>query len=178
MPNYRKGKTPWNNCNKTIETLTIGEKVISIGSWAFCNFVNLKDDVTIPASVKSIQSGAFSGVSTQKDNPGIVIKTAQGSQLNDIGTNAFSSANAVIDLSESHDIKVVNNKVFHNMSKDVILPYSVQTIYKGAYKKKNKTAVLYIYVLEENYISVNGVLYTNIPNDRKWNLQQKNQIII
>ena len=64
------------------------------------------------------------------------------------------------------------------MSKDVILPYSVQTIYKGAYKKKNKTAVLYIYVLEENYISVNGVLYTNIPNDRKWNLQQKNQIII
>ena len=173
LPNYKKSKTPWGNCNKTIETLTIGDEVTSIGSGAFCNFVNLKDDVTIPTSVKRIQWSAFSSVSTQKDNPGIVIKTVQGSQLDFIGDNAFSSANAVIDLSNSLDLTEVKSKTFHKVSKDAILPYSVKKIDKGAYKAINKTSFLYIYVLEDNYISVNGKLYVdngNVKEDRRVNL--------
>lgn len=135
MTNYsKKDKRPWKDLCAVIKTIVIGEGVTHISQYAFCDFVNVTSDITIPASVTSIGEFAFERVSWNTA-AGIHISTSEGSALTSIG-KAFYAANASIDLSRCASLTAIStDHVFCAVTKDVTLPSSVTSICKWAFNR-------------------------------------------
>jgi len=148
---------PWNNEAKSIKTLIIQNGVTHIGKNVFKNLEEITSDITIPASVKTIGQNAFNGISTSKNNPGI-IATATGSQLTSIAETAFGCVNARIDLSNSSLLTDIGNKAFTKTTEDVTLSYNVTFINSKAFTSY-KGDYVYLPVLENRVLTVNGEVY-------------------
>ena len=158
MTDYKKKKAPWYSRQATIKTLIMGEGVTRIGNHAFNGLANVTSDITIPASVESIGQNAFSSISTSQNNAGISIATATGSQLTSIEGDAFNSANAYIDLSNSLLLATIAKYAIRKAQKEVTLPSSIVSVAKNAFSRFNGDNV-YIPVLEKKVLIVKGNLY-------------------
>ena len=158
MTDYKKKKAPWYSHEATIKTLIMGEGVTRIGNHAFNGLANVTSDITIPASVESIGQNAFSSISTSQNNAGISIATATGSQLTSIEVDAFNSANAYIDLSNSLLLATIAKNAIRKAQKEVTLPSSIVSVAKNAFSRFNGDNV-YIPVLENKVLIVKGNLY-------------------
>ena len=129
----------------------------TIGVYAFCDFVNVTSDITIPASVTSIGEFAFESVSWNTA-AGIHISTSEGSALTSIG-KAFYAANASIDLSCCASLTAIStDQVFRAVTKDVTLPSSMTSICKWAFSRFSDGAFTgdhaYVVVPEGKALSV------------------------
>jgi hypothetical protein len=114
-------------------TFAEGSQLQTIGNLAFDGLTSLTSNITIPASVTSIWNGAF-GIVSKNTTVGISITAAAGSQLTAIDKNAFSSANASIDLSNCTQLKAIGSDlVFNQVSGDVTLPSLVTSICQYAF---------------------------------------------
>ena len=60
MQNYESNKEPWYHLRYIVSTVNLGDKITSIGNYAFKNAYKL-ESITIPDSVTSIGSVAFTG---------------------------------------------------------------------------------------------------------------------
>ena len=119
----------------SLTSVTIPAGVTSIGQLAF-NGCSSLTSVTIPAGVTSIGIMAFASVS-ENTTDGIHITAAEGSQLTAIDMNAFSSANASIDLSNCSKLEAIGSDlVFSQVSGDVTLPSSVTSICQYAFENQ------------------------------------------
>ncbi|WP_294746872.1 InlB B-repeat-containing protein [uncultured Prevotella sp.] len=164
MDDYKSGKTPWYKQRNTINTINIGDGVTHIGNYAFKDLKDVKTDVTIPASVKTIGHSAFTNLSASGSVINITIPT--GSQLDSIDKYAFKSAQAYIDLSNSTLLTKIDNSVFTSVGGNVILPASVDTIVPKAFSKFEGYHV-YIPVPEGKALTVNGSAYSGGMTDGK-----------
>lgn len=164
MDDYKSGKAPWYKQKKTINTINIGDGVTHIGNYAFKDLKDVKTDVTIPASVKTIGHSAFTNLSASGSVINITIPT--GSQLDSIDKYAFKSARANIDLSNSTLLTKIDNSVFTSVGGNVILPASVDTIVPKAFSKFEGYHV-YIPVPEGKALTVNGSAYSGGMTDGK-----------
>ena len=158
MTDYKKKKAPWYSRQATIKTLIIRNGVTHIGNFAFYGLANVTSDITIPASVESIGQDAFNSISNSKNNPGISIATATGSQLTSVEGDAFYDANAYIDLSNSLLLATIAKNAFRKAQKEVTLPSSIVSVAKNAFSRFNGDNV-YIPVLEKKVLIVNGNVY-------------------
>ena len=156
MEVYKNKERPWYDYRDQIKTVVVEEGVTTIGEFAFCDFVNVTSDITIPASV-SIGLRAFQSVS-KSTAAGIHISAAEGSVLTSID-KAFDLANASIDLSRCTNLTAINNEnVFRAVTKDVTLPSSVTSICQWAFSRYSEYAFLgdhaYVVVPEGKALSV------------------------
>ncbi len=128
-----------NNCNAIIEsstntliagckTTTIPNSVTSIGSWAFSGCSGLTS-VTIPNSVTSIGSSAFSGCS------GLTSVTIPNS-VTSIGNSAFSSCSGLTSVTIPTSVTRIGNYAFYGCSglTSVTIPNSVTSIESCAFR--------------------------------------------
>ena len=60
MPNFAKGTAPWYEFKDSIKTVNISSSVISIGDYAFTDFVNL-ETINLPPTLVYIGEAAFDG---------------------------------------------------------------------------------------------------------------------
>ena len=100
-----------------------GVKVIGDGSSPI--FGSMVESVTIPASVEKISDSAFSTCTGLKS-----ITFAQGSQLTEIGDEAFYAVNQVVNLVVPEGVKSIGQYAFAAMSKleSVTLPSTLETV--------------------------------------------------
>ena len=102
--------------------------LVAIGQNAFADAVYLRK-ITIPASVERISANAFEEVGTELSS-GCTLTFAQGSQLMNIGSDAFTDFAGNIDLHECTSLTTIDNKAFANATllKKITIPASVQKI--------------------------------------------------
>ena len=102
--------------------------LVTIGQYAFAGAVYLKE-ITIPASVERISANAFAKVGTELSS-GCTLTFAQGSQLMNIGSDAFKDFAGNIDLHECTSLTTIDNKAFAHATllKKITIPASVQKI--------------------------------------------------
>ena len=103
--------------NKTLVSVTIPNKVTSIGSSAFKGCFALKS-MTIPNSVTSIGDSAFNGCS------GLTSITI-GNAVTSIGASAFSGCTGLASVEIPNSVKSIGNNSFENCS-------NVETLYIGS----------------------------------------------
>ena len=173
---------PWKGSAGNIKSIVIEEGVKNIGKNAFDGFNNVTQPITIPASVTRIEEWAFRSIASAKNNPGISIATASGSQLEEIGKQAFRNANASIDLSTATKLNTIpDNKmaIFHKAHKDITLPSSITLIEAANNKNRTKTSFdnfkgdhVYFPLTEGKWLSVNNTIIDpdKIPDGRKVDL--------
>ena len=92
-----------------LESITIPNTVVSIGSAAFYGCVKLKS-VTIPSGVKSIEKEAFGGCAALKE---LVIP----SSVESIGAEAFSGCTALEKLTVSDGVLTIGTEAFNGCDK-------------------------------------------------------------
>jgi hypothetical protein len=156
MDDY-KSKAPWCKQTKYIYKINIDPDVTRIGNKAFKDLKFVTSDITIPASVKTIGNSAFLGLSASTSF--VNVTTPTGSQLKSVDKNAFKTANANIDLSNSTLLTTIDKGVFYNAFGNVTLPASVDTILPTA-MTNFKGSHVYIPVPEGNALTVNGKAYS------------------
>ena len=168
MVDYKKtSNRPYHNYRNQIKTIVIDEGVTHIGNYAFDGFQYVTSDITIPASVESVGKDAFYGIAHKVNNSSLTIRTAEGSQLTDIGEKCFYNVNAIIDLSQSLNITAINNdNCFNSSKKNVTLPSSVTSIVQDAFKYFKGDHV-YIPLSSSMTLTVNGNLYSGTMTDGK-----------
>ena len=168
MKDYRDKKLrPYHKYLDQIKTIVIDEGVTHIGKFAFRDFYYVTSNITIPASVESIGNCAFDNIAKKVSNDSLVIRTAEGSHLTDLGDKCFSNARATIDLSMSLNMTAINNeKYFNGIKKDVTLPSSVTSIVKDAIMHFKGNHV-YIPLSSSMTLTVNGNLYNGTMTDGK-----------
>jgi hypothetical protein len=177
--------------NKNLTEIELGTGLETIGDNAFKNLKLITSDIIIPSSVTTIGKNAFQNIANVKNNPCIRISTADGSALNCIEPGAFGRANAIIDLSQSQQLKRLGGTTgktpFKGCKHDIILPSTIESIEKNSVvlnAPKGETASAYICVPEGMSLSVNGDLYPieNIPANRLVDLtpfnNKKNKLAI
>ena len=169
MVDYSKfANRPYHKYREQIKTIVIDEGVTYIGKCAFKDFQYVTSNITIPASVESIGEQAFDGIAGKVKNSSLTIRTAEGSQLADIGKKCFYHANATIDLSQSLNMTTINNDYCFDIKfiKDVILPSSVTSIGEDAFYYFRGNHV-YIPLPSHMTLTVNGNLYNGTMTDGK-----------
>ena len=176
-----RAKNPWKHVKQTTKSIVIEEGVENIGQEAFYGFINVTQPITIPASVTKIGDSAFYNIANKKKNPGISISTATGSQLEEIGKQAFKCANASIDLSSATKLETIPSQklsIFNSVTKDITLPSSI-TLIEATNKKGTKTSFdgfkgdhVYYPLPKDKWLSVNNtVIESNeTPDGRKVDL--------
>ena len=99
-----------------------GQPVVSIGSNAFADSDKLRS-VTLPASIKIIEYGAFLGCDRLE-----TVKFNQG--LEQIGTNAFGDCVKIASIALPEGVKTVRSAAFNNCTglKSVSLPKTIENI--------------------------------------------------
>ncbi len=100
---------PWYNRETAVTSIVIGDKVESIGNYAFYGFSKLSS-ITIPPSVKSIGDYAFMDL---EDVKGIVIPDG----VQTIGKHAFYSCDSLRYIEISDSVSEIGNSAFDKCNK-------------------------------------------------------------
>ncbi len=168
MADYTKNaQRPYYEYRNKIKTVIIDEGVTHIGKRAFNDFQYVTSNITIPASVESIGERAFRGIANKGSNPSLTIRTAEGSQLTDIGTKCFGGAETTIDLSQSLNMTAINKMYsFDALEKEITLPSSVTSIVQNVFRFFEGNHV-YIPLPSGMTLTVNGNLYRGTMTDGK-----------
>ncbi|MBR3438849.1 MAG: leucine-rich repeat protein [Clostridia bacterium] len=123
--------------------------VTSIGFWAFENCKKITS-VSIPGSVKSIESGAFYGCSSLEN-----VSFAQNSSLSEIYPMAFAGCVSLKSITIPENVEVIADRTFSGCSnlRDVDFSDNIIRIERGAFSGTG---------LEEDESNrIDGVLYHN-----------------
>ncbi|MCD8302809.1 MAG: leucine-rich repeat domain-containing protein [Prevotellaceae bacterium] len=120
----------------SLTTATIGNSVTSIGYWAFC-FCTSLTSVTIGDSVTSIGAGAFLYCSS-------LVEVKMGNSVTSIEAGAFGDCSSLTELT---------------------IPKSVSSIESNAFMSCTSLTAIYVDEENEQYCSMDGVLYTKDMNE-------------
>ena len=106
MDDYQ-GDKPWDNYAEEITSVSIGDKVTSIGDFAFHGCTGITGTLTIPSSVKSIGSSAFCGCT------GITGTLTIPSSVTSIGNEAFEGCTGITGtLTIPSSVTSIGNEAF------------------------------------------------------------------
>ena len=110
-----------------LETLTIGNCITAIPSFAFCQS-KLLTDVVIPNCVKSIGDHAFEGCVGLRN-------VTLGDSIQSIGPAAFSGCSNLAAISLPQQLEVIGNSSFNGCSslQELLIPTSVSLIGSSAF---------------------------------------------
>jgi hypothetical protein len=113
--------------NKKLSSITIGDKVTSIGNYAFAYCTGLKS-LTIPNSVTSIGESAFSGCTG-------LTEVAIPNSVTSIGDYAFNGCTGLTEVTIPNSVTSIGNDAFYDCTglKSVTIPNSVTTIGESAF---------------------------------------------
>ena len=146
--------SPWQNYEYAITQLELPEGMTHVGSYAFYNTCFVKK-FTLPASVTSIDYGAFEKAGSQVSK-GCTFTAATGSKLKELDPSVFLDFGGNVDLRNCTSLTTIKEKAFVGyMKKTLYLPISIKTIKANAfgYRKGTKPKVL--------VSCKNSVLYVN-----------------
>ena len=122
--------------NTAITTLSIGSGVQTIDDEAFMGLKNLTSNIILPANLNKIGKHAFDNISAETA-AGISISTAENCKLKYLYSDAFTHANACIDLSNCTSLTSLGYPaIFNCVVKDVTLPSCVTNIKRFAFSDK------------------------------------------
>ena len=134
--------------NGESDNVVIPDAVKSIGERAFSKMSIVS--VTIPNSVKSIQSGAFYGCTSLTD-----INMSEGMEL--IGESAFENCSSLTSIVLPNSITSINSSTFEDCSSltSIVLPDSVSMIRDSAFKNCSSLTSIVI-PISVSYIADNA----------------------
>ena len=144
----------WAFCDCTsLTSITIPNSVTEIGDGAFCGCTSLKS-ITIPNSVTEIGDGAFNGCTSLKS---ITIPDS----VTSIGGNAFSDCTSLTGITIPESVTSIGGWTFEGCTSltSITIPGSVAGIGDGAFNGCTSLIAINVATGNQNYISVNGVLY-------------------
>ncbi|MDD6878764.1 MAG: leucine-rich repeat domain-containing protein, partial [bacterium] len=138
--------------DSSIQNLTLGEGVTSIGAQSFYN--NQISELTIPSSVTSIGSSAFSGNQISE----LIIP----SNVTSIGTSAFSGNQiSELDLSNATNLQSIGGSAFlGNQISELTIPSNVTSIEFYAFKE-NQISEL---IIPSSVVSIGNNSFTSQKN--------------
>ncbi len=138
-------KVPWHNYKADIKSVTLGDSVTSVGSWAFYDFVNLSS-VLIGSNITYIGDYSFYGCSALT-----IVEIPENTQS--IGTQAFYNCTALTDVTIGDKVTSIGNYAFRNCINltNLAMGKAVESIGESAfYDCKNLSAV----VIPDNVTSI------------------------
>lgn len=140
------------NCN-ALTSVIIPDSVMEIGEAAFCDCRNLMS-VTIPNSVITIGSSAFFSCIS-------LTSLEIGNSVNGIGNGAFMNCLALPMVNIPNGTTYIGFNSFANCGAltSVIIPGSVTEIGSGAFSYCAELKEINVVADNENFVSVDGVLY-------------------
>lgn len=116
--------------NSSLESINLPTSVITIGNNAFDNCKNLKLDMTALPYLESVGDYAFHNSYISNFN------FAESTELNHIGSNAFSLTNLEqVDLYNANQLTILNESCFNSCNNlvSVKLPQDLETINSNAF---------------------------------------------
>ena len=140
------------NC-ENLSDVTIPDSVMGIDDWAFCGCTSLKS-ITIPNSVTEIGDSAFGGCES-------LTSVTIPDSVTSIGGNAFSDCTSLTGITIPESVTSIGGRAFENCTNltSVTIPGSVAGIGDGAFNGCTSLIAINVATGNQNYISVNGVLY-------------------
>ena len=159
---YSSGRSPFNENSKGILWIKINSGVTGIGSYTFTGCSDLLS-VTIPNSVKQIDSGAFGWCYNLK-------KVNLPIGLTSLGVNAFAHCYSLGDVTLPNTLKTIANAAFHYCTglKRIVMqsPSESLTIKENAFSACNSLTDVYYMGSENDCLAkVSG---SNILQDVIW----------
>ena len=132
-----------------------GKSVTSIGDSAFEQCISLTN-ITIPDSVTSISGGAFEQCTSLTN---IVIPNS----VTEIGEDAFRGCTSLTGITIPDGMMSIGKRAFWECKslKTVTIPDSVTSIGIWAFRNCISLTAINVATENQNYVSVNGVLYNN-----------------
>lgn len=192
MPEYDYASAsnyPWYDYRNHIETIKIGENVMSVSSYAFAEEENLKQ-VILAKSVNLISANAFYGDSA-------LVSVQNTDSVKSIGNYAFCGCRSLKDIEFYNELNSIGYSAFYNdTSLDVLtIPYTVMTIGNNAFANCSDSFVIkgYSGTTAEKYAKNNKINFEEIfgetekdkvyisgtiGNNHTWNLTYSGNLII
>ncbi len=142
---------PWRDVRRSISSVVIEYGVTDVGVNAFESWSDTLTNVSLPNSIKSIESGAFSycygltninipdSVTLIDSNAFMMCTKLQsvkiGNGVTSIGTAAFYSCNKLTDVTVGSSVKIIGERAFVNCKSlaKIEIPDSVESICSEAF---------------------------------------------
>ena len=139
----------------SLTNIEIPSSVTSIGDSAFEQCISLTN-ITIPDSVTSISGGAFEQCTSLTN---IVIPNS----VTEIGEDAFRGCTSLTGITIPDGMMSIGKRAFWECKslKTVTIPDSVTSIGIWAFRNCISLTAINVATENQNYVSVNGVLYNN-----------------
>ncbi len=171
-----KSSAPWTSYSNSLTELVINSGTTHIGDYAFYNCFSLKsisipdgvksigqrafsccsslEAISIPDSVVSIESSTFSACSALKNI------TVPGGITN-ISASAFYGCSSLEGVTISNGVSNISGAAFSNCTslESIFIPASVTSISEVAFSNCTSLSRITVDEKNENYSSVDGVLY-------------------
>ena len=145
------GEWAFHDCS-SLTSITIPNSVTSIGDRAFsaCSLTS----ITIPNSVTSIGSFAFAGCSS-------LTSITIGNSVTSIGNNAFHSCSSLTSITIPNSVTEIGEGAFSYCSSltSITIPNSVTSIGNNAFRYCESLTSIEVDANNQNYASIDGVLY-------------------
>ena len=148
------GSGAFSSCS-SLTSITIPNSVTSIGNEIFYHCSSLTS-ITIPNSVTSIGDDAFSSCSSLTS---ITIPNS----VTSIGDDAFYSCTRLTSITIPNSVTSIGNHAFSDCSSltSITIPNNVTSIGSSAFGGCNALTSIKVEANNQNYASIDGVLYNN-----------------
>ena len=147
------GGSAFSGC-RSLTSITIPNSVTEIGRTAFGDCTSLTS-ITIPNSVTEIGDSAFVYCRS-------LTSVTIPNSVTEIGENAFYSCKSLKSVTMQNGVKSIGNDAFSYCISltSVTIPNSVTNIYYSAFEVCTSLTAINVATGNQNYVSVNGVLYS------------------
>ena len=146
------GECAFYGCS-SLKSITIPSSVTNIDECAFYGCSSLKS-ITIPSSVTSIGWRAFEGCTSLTS---ITIPNS----MKEIGSDAFGGCTNLTSITLPESVKSIGGGAFYGCTRltSITIPGSVKEIGGSAFSGCTNLTAINVAAENQNYVSVNGVLY-------------------
>ena len=169
------GSYAFNDCT-SLESITIPDSVTSIGGYAF-SYCRSLTSITIPDSVASIGSHAFNDCTSLESITILDSVTSIGdwafenctsltsvtipNSVTSIGESAFRYCTSLISVTIPNSVTSIGESAFRYCTSltSITIPDNVMSIGRYAFMDCTNLTTINVATKNQNYISVNGVLY-------------------